>query len=253
MPTFIAGLVALYLVLAAIKQFGRMSPATAAKIVRRGGGALGMLGFALTALRGRFTFASILANLVLAFAASRRGGAASSGPSFTAAGPGASPFTAAGSGAKAGRASSARSATIETRLDLDTGVMTGVVLAGSFQGRSLDMLARADLLGLHAACVREDPDGARLLEAYLDRRFARWRYADEGQREARGRAGDSGAMTRDKAYEVLGLAEGASAEEVVRAHRTLMKKFHPDHGGSTALAARINLAKDVLLKRHGRS
>ena len=249
MPTFIAGLVALYLVLAAIKQFGRMSPATAAKIVRRGGGALGMLGFALTALRGRFTFASILANLVLAFAATRRGGA---GP-FTAAGPSASPFTAAGPGATAARVSSARSATIETRLDLDTGVMTGLVLAGTFQGRSLDMLARAELLALHAVCRREDPDGALLLEAYLDRRFARWRDADEGQREARGRARDSGAMPRDKAYEILGLAEGASAEEVVRAHRALMKKFHPDHGGSTALAARINLAKDVLLKGHGRS
>ena len=249
MPTFIAGLVALYLVLAAIKQFGRMSPAAAAKIVRRGGGALGILGFALTALRGRFSFASILANLVLAFAASRRGGA---GP-FAAAGPSASPFTAAGPGAKAARVSSARSATIETRLDLDTGVMTGLVLAGPFQGRSLDMLARAELLALHAICRREDPDGTLLLEAYLDRRFARWRDADEGQREARGRARDSGAMTRDKAYEVLGLTEGASAEEVVRAHRTLMKKFHPDHGGSTALAARINLAKDVLLKGHGRS
>jgi len=58
-------------------------------------------------------------------------------------------------------------------------------------------------------------------------------------------------MTRDEAYEVLGLAKGASAEEVIRAHRALMKKFHPDHGGSTALAARVNQAKDVLLDRHG--
>ena len=63
----------------------------------------------------------------------------------------------------------------------------------------------------------------------------------------RGRAGWDGSLTRDQAYEILGLAKGASREDVVAAHRGLMKKLHPDHGGSTALAARVNQAKDVLL------
>jgi DnaJ-domain-containing protein 1 len=93
----------------------------------------------------------------------------------------------------------------------------------------------------------DDPDGARLLEAYLDRRFAGWREADQGERQ--GRRG--GAMSRRDALEVLGLAEGASAADIIRAHRTLMKKFHPDHGGSTTLAARVNQAKDVLMQRQG--
>ena len=88
-----------------------------------------------------------------------------------------------------------------------------------------------------------------LLETYLDRRFAGWREADEGQAQA-GRGG-GGAMSRREAYETLGLEEGASAEEIIRAHRTLMKKLHPDHGGSTGLAARVNQAKDVLMQRHG--
>src|SRR5271165_1904929 len=92
-----------------------------------------------------------------------------------------------------------------------------------------------------------------MLEMRLDHDsgFSGWREADEGQAQT-GRGGvSSGAMTRREAYETLGLEEGASAEEIIRAHRSLMKKLHPDRGGSTGLAARINQAKDVLMQRHG--
>ncbi|HTR12558.1 MAG TPA: DnaJ domain-containing protein, partial [Roseiarcus sp.] len=138
---------------------------------------------------------------------------------------------------------------IEMRLDHDTGAMTGVVLAGSYAGRSLDALSRPDLIRLREELRGDDPNGLNLLETYLDRRFAGWREAEQGERYA-GRA-RAGAMSRREAYEVLGLPEGASEAEIVRAHRTLMKKFHPDHGGSTALAARVNQAKDVLMQRQG--
>jgi len=237
MPTFIAGLVALYLVLAAIKWFGRLSPAAAARIARTGGGALGLLGVVLFALRGRFSIASLLASLALG-AASRNG-----------ANPSASAFRPAGGGA--GRTSTVRSATIEMRLDHDSGAMSGAVLAGRFQGRALDMLTRPECVELYTTCRSDDPEGARLLETYLDRRFAGWREADQGHGDARGRARGDSAMSRDEAHEILGLAKGATAEEIIRAHRSLMKKLHPDHGGSTALAARVNQAKDVLLNRHG--
>jgi hypothetical protein len=138
----------------------------------------------------------------------------------------------------------------EIRLDHETGELNGVVLSGPLQGRLLETLTRTDCLSLYATARIEDPDGARLLETYLDRRFAGWREAAQDQGDTGGRGSASGSISLEEAYQILGLSEGAGAEEIARAHRSLMKKLHPDHGGSTSLAARVNQAKDVLLRRH---
>jgi hypothetical protein len=115
-------------------------------------------------------------------------------------------------------------------LDHDTGRMNGQVLAGDYQGASLETLDRATLIEL----LNEiDDDSRDLLAAYLDRREPGWRECARGDAGARARPADP----------------GASPEEISRAHRSLIKKLHPDQGGTTYLAARINEAKDVLLHR----
>jgi len=133
-------------------------------------------------------------------------------------------------------------------LDHDTGAMTGRVLAGRYQGVTLDSLDLPSLLGM----LNEIDDESRaLLAAYLERRHPGWReHANGGAAAGQFEPARSGKMTTEEAQQILGVAPGASTEDIGRAHRLLMKKLHPDQGGSTYLAARVNEAKDVLLGRH---
>lgn len=143
-----------------------------------------------------------------------------------------------------------RSAALEMELDLDTGEMNGLVLAGSFEGQELNTLEEEDLIQLHSE-LSGDGESLGLLEAYLDRRIPDWRAGFDPEQDAGlGAAPGTGAMTQKEAYEILGLAAGASEAEIREAHRRLMKRMHPDAGGSTFLAGRINEAKAVLLSRH---
>ena len=109
-----------------------------------------------------------------------------------------------------GGVSRVRSATIEMELDHDTGDLDGTVLAGPLAGRRLATLDEAALRGLAAACRTADPDGLRLLEAYLDRRFPGWReHAERDADAGPGARPQPGAMTEEEAYQVLGLEPGA--------------------------------------------
>nr|WP_205790276.1 DnaJ domain-containing protein [Microvirga makkahensis] len=149
-----------------------------------------------------------------------------------------------------GGTSRVRSASIEMELDHDTGDMNGTVLAGTFAGQGLSTLDLAQLQHLLRECGSDDPDGVRLLEAYLDRRFPDWRTRTrEDEQTQAGPRPSSGTMTEEEACQILDIRPGADAEEIRQAYRNLMKKLHPDQGGSAYLAARVNQAKDVLLKR----
>jgi hypothetical protein len=141
-----------------------------------------------------------------------------------------------------GRRTEVRTAFLQAWIDHGTGDVGGTVLTGRFAGRTLDRLSDSELLDLHEEC-RNDADSLRVMEAYLDRRLnVDWRTAR--QPPPRGPRSD---MTRAEALAVLGLAEGASEEEVKAAHRRLIRRTHPDAGGTADLAARINRAKDVLV------
>jgi hypothetical protein len=164
-------------------------------------------------------------------------------------------------GPRSGQASAVETAWLSMTLDHDSGAMDGRVRAGCFAGRNLSALDLPELRTLLDECRSADPDSVPLVEAYLDRVHGPgWRDPGEagGQAagasgpEAPGGAGSSprpprGGMSYEEAYEILGLTPGAGPEAVKDAHRRLMQKLHPDHGGSTYLAAKINQAKDLLL------
>jgi hypothetical protein len=153
-----------------------------------------------------------------------------------------------------GQTSTVATAFLRMTLDHDTGSMEGTILRGRFAGMRLDELGPADLLALLRECRAEDEEGARLLEAYLDRVHPDWREELAGER-AGGGGSDAGArstsgeMSVEEAYAILGLSSGADADSIKEAHRRLMVKLHPDHGGSDYLATKINRARDVLLHR----
>jgi len=138
---------------------------------------------------------------------------------------------------------------VRMSLDHDTGSMTGTVLQGGFAGMRIDELSRAELLVLLRQCRTEDEEGARLIEAYLDRTDPNWRADLHGGQTGGGTGPAASDVTVDEAYAILGLPPGADAEAVKAAHHRLMKQLHPDHGGSDYLAAKLNRARDVLLHR----
>src|ERR1700752_4309492 len=153
-----------------------------------------------------------------------------------------------------GQTSTVATAFLRMSLDHDTGSMEGTILRGRFAGMRLDEMGPGDLLALLRECRAEDEEGARLLEAYLDRVRPDWRDELAGERAGGGAGGAAprparGHLSLEEAYAILGLSSGADAEAIKEAHRRLMVKLHPDHGGSDYLATKINRARDVLLHR----
>lgn len=153
--------------------------------------------------------------------------------------------TASGQTRKGKQSSTIRTAYLLMELDHDSGNMDGEVLQGQFAGRKLAQLELDQLLELRMEC-QSDTDSLQVLEAYLDRTRDEWR--DQSNNSQAPPDQEESTMTRQLALEILGLQEGASDEEIVKAHRSMMQRLHPDRGGSDYLAKKINTAKDFLLQ-----
>jgi hypothetical protein len=210
-------------------------PASQLAVLLRNGAPVGLMGGGVLLLFARqFAFGAMLIGVGMALGHRMRHLAP--------------PTTRMGGGQQTSRV---RSAALEMELDHESGEMEGVVLAGSFEGSRLADLDREELITLRRE-ICDDGSSIALLDAYLDRRFARWREDAEADGDTgQARPASTGPMGEEEAYEVLGLAAGASREDITIAHRRLMKGLHPDGGGSTFLAAKVNEAKDVLLSAHG--
>jgi len=231
MPAYFAlGFIALVAILYALRGLSRVDPAALATVLRYVAIALGVVGLGLLIVGGRIGLVLMAASL--GYPLWRRWQARRQ---------------MAGIGQRQGQTSGIDTAYLSVSLDHDTGTVDGQVKQGRYKGRRLGELSQADLVLLLDEVRREDSEAVAVLEAYLDRIHGPgWRSA--GGSGGRGdQPAGKGGMAREEALAMLGLSNGASEAEIREAHRRLMLKLHPDHGGSDYLAARLNEARDVLL------
>lgn len=239
MPWLVLGIaVIIGLVLIGRGLFG-LDPKKAAKIffwvLLIAGGILGLVILARTGASLAFVFGGLLLPLLLRWRSMRQFFRNLRGPSQ-------------------GQSTGVETRFLRMSLDHDSGILDGLVLDGQFRGHRLSELSPDQLKELVSECRVEDEQSATVLEAYLDRTYSgSWRggedAAGEGTTGGNGRSSPwaGGSMTRDEAFEILGLEPGASEADIKSAHQALMKKNHPDHGGSNYLATKINQAKELLL------
>ena len=224
---FVAGL-ALLAALASYQWFRRLNPSLLRRSLRWiAGGAAAVVAGLLLLVR-RYDIALFAGAAAISILRSGRLG----------------PFAFDSIGPAQGNVSRIRSRYFAMELDHDTGAVMGKVLVGQFAGADLMDLGEMDTRLLIAE-VDGDTDSMSLLESWLDANRRGWREyfaetADEQQQPQEG--------SDAEAYAILGLQPGASEADIRAAHHELLKSVHPDRGGSSYLAAKINAARDRLLR-----
>ena len=158
--------------------------------------------------------------------------------------------TVSGNKPSTGQTSQVETTYLRMHLDHDSGNLTGEVKTGTFAGSKLQDLSLEQLLQLYNEYSRIDEDSELLLGNYIDKSHGtEWRTDQEQTAHANTGTGQSSHINEQEAYAILGLEPGADEKSIIDAHRRLIQKLHPDRGGSSYLATKINQAKDLLLEK----
>ena len=137
---------------------------------------------------------------------------------------------------------------LEVKINLRNGHIDGKVLQGEFADQMLSELDRVNLDKLLELLRGIDREGAMLLNAYIVRRFGPSGQKEHQQQQYQRQAGSDSGLTKAEAWQILGLEPDVDQDTITKAHKRLIQKLHPDRGGNDYLAAKVNAAKDLLLK-----
>lgn len=236
MTYILGGLFLLLLLYAAGRWFMRADPAQVTVALKVAAVSIALVGVVLLVVAGRIGLlvmaASLLVPLYIRWRNARRLAGMGSGPSVkTKTHPGTSRVD---------------TTYFAMTLDHDSGALDGEVRKGPQRGQRLSTLELPVLLGLLSDCS-DDAASQQVLTAYLDRHHDGWRETAESSGHPANENTETAVLTPAEAYRILGLEPGADVAAIKEAHHRLMKKFHPDQGGSAWFAARINEARDLLL------
>ncbi len=137
-----------------------------------------------------------------------------------------------------------RTKSLNVEINFSTRKMDGEVLDGEFAGRRLSQLSTEEAQKLSDSLRDSDRESYILMQAYLMRNGG---SGDEQFQQENSSSASFSACSNEEALQILGLESGASKEDIIKAHKRLVQRLHPDRGGSDYLAAKINAAKDQLI------
>ena len=138
----------------------------------------------------------------------------------------------------AGNPSQVSTDSLTMTLDQSRSALDGAIHKGPFSGQRLSELSEEELKTYRHWCEQNDSDAVTLLDNYHQ-----FRFAQQGSR-----ARNSQGLSLEDARAILGLKPPYERDAVIKAHRQLMQKLHPDRGGNDFLAGQLNAAKDCLLE-----